>query len=291
VAWIIGREAQGQASEELGIPGSPFAAGGITCVKMKQLYTQQGGLKLIQARVTTASVGSVILAAPAIHTQAAQTLGQGRVIGRQRAAVAERAEILRGVEAKAGHSAPSASLARAAVGIGSPCAVGLGRILNDRDSVALSHSHDRWHIGESAKEVDWHNRSGSRRYGRRESLGIHRVRRRINIDQHRASAGLENSRYLVHTCISDRDHFRAGANAEGGEGQVKRLGTASHADTVGRAAVGSKLILESRHLATEDVPAALNHSCDSRIEIGAHRGILATQIAKGDSRRLHLVPH
>jgi hypothetical protein len=75
VAWVIGGEAQGQTSEELGIPSSPFAAGGITCVKMKQLYTQQGGLKLIQARVTTASVGSVILAAPAIHTQAAQTLG------------------------------------------------------------------------------------------------------------------------------------------------------------------------------------------------------------------------
>jgi hypothetical protein len=169
--------------------------------------------------------------------------------------------------------------------------MGLGRILNDGDGVALGHGQDRWHIGKPTEEVDWHDRSRSRRYGRRESPGIHRVRRRIDIDQHRASTGLENSRYLIHTRISDRNHFGAGANADGDEGQVERLGTASYADTVGRAAVGSKLILESRHLATKDVPAALNHSCDSRIEIGTHRGILATQIAKGDSRRLHLVPH
>src|SRR5581483_5873450 len=80
---------------------------------------------------------------------APRLLRQALVVGADRAAVAQRAEVLARVEAERGGGAEGAGAAVAVAG-----AVGLGRVLEHEEAVALRDRADRVHVSHLTVQVD-----------------------------------------------------------------------------------------------------------------------------------------
>ena len=108
--------------------------------------------------------------------------GRAVVAGRNHAAVAERAEILRRVEAERRRVADAARapplVARA---------VRLRRILDHDQIVAPRDGQDAIEVDRLAVQVHRHDRLRSRRHRRADRAGVDPVGRRIHVDEYRPS--------------------------------------------------------------------------------------------------------
>ena len=103
---------------------------------MRQLDRQRRRLELVQTRDGRLTLADVLLA-PAIHAQRPRAFGHLRVAGEDRAAVAERAEVLGRVEAERGRVAEGANTLARVLG-----AVRLGAILEHLEPVRSRALHD-----------------------------------------------------------------------------------------------------------------------------------------------------
>ena len=121
---------QGRACERGGIGARDLAAAGVPLVEVRKFDAQDGRLHFVHAAVA-AVLGALIAAGPAVLAQRSHFARQRFVVGRDRAAIAERAQILGGVEAEAAERAPTARLATR-----ERRAVRLRAIFNQRDAGA-----------------------------------------------------------------------------------------------------------------------------------------------------------
>src|ERR1700687_3169521 len=109
----------------------------------------------------------VIAIGLAAVAQPADALREPPIVGHDRASVAERAEILRGIEAeRPGH----ADRTDRPPGCGRQ--VGLAAVLDNRQMVARRDALDRRHVGGLAVQVDWQDGARAWSDGARRPAGI-----------------------------------------------------------------------------------------------------------------------
>jgi hypothetical protein len=116
-----------------------------------------------------------ILLLAAVHAQRRQTLGQRRVVGGQRAAVAVPPEVLAGEEAEAAYLPDTARSPPLVFGADRLCGV-----LDDGDTALVGSLHDRVHVGAAAEQVHRDNRANLGTRGQRfQHVGDVDVERRL----------------------------------------------------------------------------------------------------------------
>ncbi len=135
--------------------------------ELRQPGPEDRRLQLVEAAVHAALVVVVAARLPAV-AEPAQAIGERAIVGGDRAAVAQRAQVLGRVEAE--RRGGRAAADRPTIGRGQ---VRLTGVLDDRESMTVRHPADRRHVGRLAVEMDRDDGLGTRGHRRR-----HRVRRR-----------------------------------------------------------------------------------------------------------------
>ena len=245
---------------------------------MRQLGAQHGGLDLVQTRIDARQVVPVLHAA-AVVAQLAQRGGQFVVIGGDGAAVAQRAEVLAGVEAEARRVAQAA---------GAPAhitrAMGLGRVFDHAQTVAARDGVDRAHVGRLAVQVHRHDGAGAWRDGRLDAARIEVVGLRVALHRHWRGAGLADRQPGSDEGRRRHDDLAAGADAPGAQHQVQGVQAIGHGNTVRGAAVLRELALESLVLGALQVPARGQHTVDAGADGRVVRRVDAAQVQELDHR-------
>ena len=190
-----------------------------------------------------------------------------RVVRYGRPGVAERAEILRGIEAEGAADAECADRRTGARG-----EMRLTAVFNERQIVASGQRRECCHVGRLAIQVHRHERSRPRRDGCGARARIHRQRPVIDVHDDRCGSGGDDRQRRVGS--GDRRHDDFVARADPGRTQQQRDSVCprSSADGESRAAGGGELGLERFELRAEDVPPA---RCHARECIPHDAGVLA----------------
>ena len=135
----------------------------------RQPRAKDRGLHLVEPRVHAELAVVIAIGLAAVAQALARARRSRVVVGRQRAAVAERAEILRRVEAVRRGGAEAADRPAPARG-----EVRLAAVLDDGEAVPRGDRGDRRHVGRLAVEVHGHDRGGARRDRRGDGRRIER---------------------------------------------------------------------------------------------------------------------
>ena len=96
VARRVGRQLQRRIRQEIGIPCRPLTAECVPLVEIAQFHAEDSRLEFVQAGITSAGFGCDIFRPPAIEAQPAQLFRQRSVVGDERPAIAQRAQVLLG---------------------------------------------------------------------------------------------------------------------------------------------------------------------------------------------------
>ncbi|MNC86128.1 hypothetical protein D3C83_17640 [compost metagenome] len=115
--------------------------------------------------------------------QQADLRGQGVVVGRDEAGVAEGAQVLRRKERETGR-APEPPRRPPVTG----GAERLRRVLDDGELVLAGERQERLHVGARAEQVHRHDRLRPRSHGRADGVGLEHQRDGIDVDEHRRGA-------------------------------------------------------------------------------------------------------
>ncbi len=129
------------AGETCVVEPRQFLARAVLVVERRQLRAEHRGLERIEPRVH-AGHGAQVALAPAIFAQLPHARGERRIVRRDRAAVAERAQVLGRIEAEGGNIGD-----RAEPPAMKPRAVRLGAVLDNTCAVPAGESEDRVEIG------------------------------------------------------------------------------------------------------------------------------------------------
>src|SRR6266508_1646405 len=132
-------------------PSSPR----VLFIQIFQLHAQDGGLQFVESRIEPGDVAHVSLA-PAVLAQQSNSLSDFRVVRHDRAAIAQRAEILRRIEAEGGGVPEDSDLKTS-----HPMdrrAVSLRAILDDFQIVTARGVAYRPHVGRAPVKVNSQDR-------------------------------------------------------------------------------------------------------------------------------------
>ena len=133
-------KADRQAAESRTITQRNRPARFILGIQVRQLHAQERGLQFIQPGIITLDV-VVILHARAVIAQNLHIVGQRTIIGRDRPAIAQRAQILSRIKTKS-RGMPQAARAPFVIAR----AMGLGAIFQDFQPMPSGNVHDRVHV-------------------------------------------------------------------------------------------------------------------------------------------------
>ncbi len=210
------------------------------------------------------------------------TLHQREIVASHRAAVAEAAQVLGGVEAPGGqpsqpaHPAPPVERA-----------MGLRRILDQPQPVAVAQPQHAVDVERPAVEVDADDAARARGDTRRGVGGIEVEGGSVDVAEDRHAAGEEHGLGGGEEAEGGDDHLvaDAGADAESAQGKDQRVGAVGDAHAGLDPEKAGELALELSHFRTEDegarledaLPALLERRCDpapgaAEIEIGDLQG-------------------
>ena len=243
---------------------------------MPQADAQDGGLHLVEAAVDSRLRVVVAVRLPAVAC-AAQTDGEGGIVHEDGAGVAERAQVLGGVEAERSdprqrpHHAPFVS-----------CAVGLTGVLDEGEAVVTGDLQERIEVGRVAVEV--HGQEGLRpwRDRARDGLGRDVEGGGVDVGENRASAGGEDGEAGERGGEGRGHDLVAGADADRGEGELDRLRPARDPHRVLGAAGRGQLALEGLALAAEDEPARVEDAPHGRLQLATDGRDAGLEIHEGD---------
>jgi hypothetical protein len=191
----------------------------------------------------------------AVVTQRAHDRRHLGVVGHERAAVAQGAEVLRRVEAEAGGVAerPGARAVEARP-------VSLGGVLEQR--YVPGRRADLGHRRRPAVEVDRHDSGRVRGERGLDPLRVHAAGGRVDVHEHRPGAGRGDRLDRGDEGAGHRDHLAARARAEGEQRQAQGLGAVAQADAVLGAAPVREGRLELVELGTEREGAGLRDAVE-----------------------------
>ena len=206
--------------------------------------------------MTPKVVVPVAIDLPAV-AQALDPIREGRVVGDHGSAVAERAQILRRVEAEGARGADRAD--RPSRGRSQ---MRLAAVLDEREAVPRREALEGRHIGRLPVQVHGENRAGARPDRPGHLLGIEREPRRIDVGEHRPGADHHHGKGRVRRRQRRRDDLVAGPDPERSQDEGDRVGAGSDADGAGRAARRGELRFERFQLRAEHEPAAGDDALD-----------------------------
>ena len=234
-------------------------------VQMRQLGAQDRGLDFIQARIYANFVRDV-MGPPAILPQGGHPCGQHCVVRRQHAAIAQRAEILRWIQAERAHLADRAKPLAMQCG-----AVRLGAILDQRHAMGAAEWQYGIKIGGLAVKMHGNHRPNRRQAGGRmaqhfRQFGrVQRVMDGVDIEQQRRGTGHLDGRDRGDGGVGHGDHGRTRPDAQAPQCQRQRIGAVGAADSrLGPEKLG-ELRLEPPPLLAQDVPAGVKRAGDCRV--------------------------
>ena len=207
-----------------------------------------------------------------VVTERADHVGQLCILTSERASIAERAEILAGVETERRGIAPGAGLYASDVG-----AVSLGGVLEQEQPPLAAELRDRRHVSHLAVEVDRQDRLHVRREGCRKLSHSKVARILVGLDKHGAETVLRDGEDRRDVGIRrDRDAVAVLEQAEllpPAEGEDQRRETIGRADAMGRADPSGELAFESLHLVAEDIPTRVDDAGRSGLQFGGMPGV------------------
>ena len=271
------RDDAGAVGQCLVVETGGVPAGGDVLVEMAQLHAEHGRLQRIKAGVD-AHVVVVVFLGHAVVGDAADTGGQGAVVGEECASVAEAAQVLGGEEGGAARIAHGAGLVHRAVGEGDLGAEGLAGVLDHIEVVLACDGQDAFHVGALAEQVHGQDGAGAGGDGRLDLGGIHAEGVGADIHEHGAEAEQGYNLSRGHECEGYGEHLIAGLQAEGHEGKLEGVGAAGAGERVRRARVCGQLQLESAHLRPVDVAGLREHAAHRLINLFAYVCILTLQV-------------
>ena len=277
--WGFGRQRDRKFREPLRVPPGDPAPCRVPGVDPRQLGAQNRRLELVEAAVV-AELGVVIALAAAVVPQAADALGDRVGIGRDQAAVARAAEILARVEAEAAGQADAAGH-----GAWRARAEGLRAILDHDQPAPRCDLHDRVHLRRAPEEVHRDDRARRRGERRLDGLGSDVEARAIDIDEHRARAGVHDA--LDRRDEGERRRHDLVAWPDAGPAQAKQecVGARADADRVAHAEVFRRLALERGDVRAHHVLARVQHRAHGRLDFLPERRVLDLQVDQRDHER------
>ena len=205
-------------------------------------------------------------------------LGEPGVPRDDRAAVAQRAEVLGWIEAeRAGRSnrADRTSIRGREVG--------LTAVLDDREPVRGGDPFDARHVGRLPVEMDRHDSAGARGHRPFDRSRVDRETVAIDVRKDRAGADHHDRQRRERRRQRRRNDLIAGADAEGAERERNRVGAAADANRERRSRGRRELPFERLDLRPEHEPSAREDAID--------RGSYWSRIFEGDcGRERHAQP-
>jgi len=223
-------------------------------------------------------VGEALLLA--VVPQQAGALRERGVVGRDRAAVTECAEVLRRIEAE--RTGRSERAGRRSVVEG---AVGLRAVLDDRKAAAFRQRDDRLQLGALPVQVNGHDRARPRCQRLLEPARVERAGCELDVGEHRSRPARLDAGDRGHAGVRSRHDLVARADLERLEGDRDRVGPGGDAHGEARSAVGGEGLLEALDLLAEDEPAASEYALQRRVELVAELRGLAGEVEEGDAQR------
>jgi hypothetical protein len=167
--------------------------------------------------------------------------------------------------------------------------VGLGAVLDDLQAVTLGDGHDRRHIGGMTVKVNRDNgfyRARGLFLDRiRGAVHIHCGRRRIDVRQHRCSAGQLDGGDCGNRGVGNGQHRIPRSHTTGPQGNMQRVRTAPDPDSMLDAEIVSKLLLESGDFVAENVHSAVQYSMDRLIDFIPMHPVVCGRISWKDHSR------
>jgi hypothetical protein len=231
-------------------------------VQVRQQHAQDRRLHRVQPRVAPDELERRLVAR-AVEAQHPDLLGQRAVGRRDRAGVAERAEVLRREERERRDGPERAG----AAAVGRARAGGLRGVLHDRHAERLDLGHRR----DVAEQVHHDHRLRARRQRGAHSLGRDAEGLRVDVAEDGPRAGRRDR--LGRRVEGERgnDDLVAGPDAEREQRQGDGVGPVRDADRVRHAEVAGPLLLERGDLRPEDEPPAVDDLRDARGDLVAQR--------------------
>ena len=280
---------QGQAGHLFEGPGVLRGAGATLlgpALQVPQLDSQDGRLERVEAAVGPEHDVVVSVRGGSVVGDLPHARHEVGVRGRDHSCVAAGPEVLGRIEAEAGGVAqrpgPSAVPFRA---------VGLGRVLEDREPVPAGDLVDGGHVRRVAIEMDGDDELRAGRDRRLEPLRVHGVSPGIDVDEDRRGPHEEDCLAGSDEGVGDGHDLVPGSDPVGSEGDVERVRAVGHRTGVRRAAELGELVLELPHVRSKDVGGALENSRDGFVDLGADALQLSLEIDDGDVARLgHVRP-
>ncbi len=205
---------------------------------MRQLDQQQSRLEVVQAVAVADHPVRVLVLLPVVAVQA-HRLGGGGVVGGDRAAVAQRPEVLARVEAEGGGVAERARRPALVGG-----AVRLAGVLDDRQAVSRGDLGERVHVHGLPVQVHGHDRGGARRDRGPDGCGVHETVALEAVHEDRRGADVAHGLGGGDERVGRDDDLVAGPHARGDQRELHGVGARAHPDRVVAAAEGGEGLLE-----------------------------------------------
>ena len=209
VAGFLGQDDLFHRVQKLRILRRAGAPGGVAAVQELELDAKDRALDAVHAAVP-AHHRVVVFAGLAVVPEHADLRGQFRVIGGDRAGLAEGAEVLAGIEAEAAGHTEGAGFAALVEG-----AVRLAGILDHRQAVPPGDLQDRVHVGRLPEKMDREDGLGPRRDGLLDQVGVHGVGLLVDIDEDRLGPAVGDGLGGGHEGARDGDRPRRPAPPRG----------------------------------------------------------------------------
>ena len=210
---------------------------------------QHGRLHLVEARIDPDFVVSVAIGLAAVSDPLG-SLRETGIVRRQRAAVAERRQVLGRIEAVSGRRAERTHRAPL-----TGREVRLAAVLDDGEAVARGHAHDGRHVRGLSVKVYGHDGRGAR--GDRGSGGgrIECEAARVDVGEHRSRPSRDDRQRRVGGRQRGRNHLGTRADVERAKRDGERVGSRADANGTRGSGCTAEFVLERLELRSEDEPA------------------------------------
>ena len=258
------------------IGGGNVGAAAVVTIQRLQLLTQEGRLQLVHAGIEACQLVDILPLRPVV-AQHAHPPGQRIVVGRHRAGVAQRTQVLARVETEAGGMSQAAAALPMMGG-----AVSLCRIFQHRQAVPFGNGHDRIHVHGAAVQMHHRDGPGAGRDGRSQRIRIQTAVIGSRLHRHRRGSRVAHGQPGGNVGVTGHNHFITCANAPAPQGQLQGIQPIAHRDAVLHAAVGCKGCLEGRGLFAQQHPAAVHYPLEGFSEGQAMTLVDGLQVQEGD---------
>jgi len=249
-----------------GVPGDYLAPPRVPGGHQRHPVAEHGSLDLVQAGVASAVLDDAVLLAPAVLPQAGHARRDVGAAGDDGAGVAERAEVLGGVEGEGGGVAEGT---RAHSPARSPMhsAESLGTVLHHGRAPGLDDGAHGRDVGQAAVEVgdDDGAHLGVEHAG--QVRGVQEVSAGIDVAVPHAQPGAARRDARVPAGVRDRHHHVPAVRADGPQSQFERIRSARHSDGVRNPHVRSEVALEGGVLRAVDQPGMGEDGVDHPAQI------------------------